>query len=112
MSDSSSTLGRWKQIVGVTLLVLLIALVLADTLNLTASPGKSVTGVVLSTSTVELGRAYGSTHGVANVRLSTGRIVTALVVIGGAPSQGANVTLLERTHFWGGRTYEVISVSP
>jgi len=106
--------NRWerKNIAAIVFSSTLIALLLFQFLSSAASPGHVVGGVVLSSGSVSLGRAYGSTNGVALVRLDTGENVSALIAFGGAPTSGAHVKLLERSTFWGGRAYELIALTP
>lgn len=106
--------NRWerKNLAAIAFAATLIALLLFHFLSSAASPGHVVGGVVLSSGSVSLGRAYGSTNGVASVRLDTGENVSALIAFGGAPTSGAHVKLLERSTFWGGRAYELIASTP
>lgn len=96
--------NRWERkiIAAIVFSSTLIALLLFQFLISAASPGHVVGGVVLSSGSVSLGRAYGSTNGVASVRLNTGENVSVLIAFGGAPASGAHVKLLERATFWGG----------
>ena len=104
--------NRWdrKSVKGVASAIALLAILLLLSSN-SLSPGQEISGVVLSSSTASFGRVYGSTQGVASVQLPTGKVVTAVVKAGGAPTPGNRVILLERSALWGGRAYEIIAVS-
>jgi hypothetical protein len=103
---------RWtsKEVKGIALAVVLLAAVASWAFWRTLTSGAMVSGIVVSTGAVSVGRVCGGTREVASVRLPDGRVVYASVDSGRPLLQGTHVSLQKQGSQCNPVTYEVVAL--
>jgi len=103
---------RWtsKEVKGVAFAVVLLAAPASWALWRTLSSGAMVSGIVVSTGAVSVGRVCGGTREVASVRLPDGRVAYAFVDSVGPLLPGTHVSLQKQWSQCNPVTYEVVAL--